>query len=69
MPKPDWLKESERNSDRSFPMCKDCAHFGRPVKETRHKGKDRCYLHECDIHPGCLNTMYSIGCEDHSPMR
>lgn len=45
-------------------LCCDCKHYGRPVKKTKHLGKEKVMVHECDIHPGCYNTMYSIVCDD-----
>lgn len=65
--KPEWLKEVERkkNSIAQEPnKCIDCLYFGRYVKDTKHRGKDRCAVHECDIHPGCFNTEFSICCSD-----
>ena len=67
MAKPDWLKENEKDRPKvedTAKKCVDCAYFGRPVKETRHKGKEKCMVHECDIHPGCMNTRFSLACED-----
>lgn len=69
--KPEWLKEAElrqQQSERFYRLCMDCTHFGRPVKHTKYKGKDDCLIHECDIHPGCMNTKFSVGCEDWDEM-
>lgn len=70
MPKPKWLKENQEKSrvEEQARKCMDCLHFGRPVKETRHRGKERCMIHECDIHPGCMNTRFSLACSDWKPM-
>ncbi len=65
--KPEWLKQREAeqaDKDRYRNLCMDCEHFGRPVKHTRYKGKEDCLIHECDIHPGCMNTKFAVGCED-----
>ena len=67
MPKPQWLKDKEMGAKRlSYDpdLCCECIYYGRIVKHTRHKGKERVEVHECDIHPKCLNTKYSICCED-----
>lgn len=68
MTKPEWLKEVERKkslaSTYTPKMCKDCAYFGKPIKQTKHRGKERVWVHECDIHPGCMNTVYSVCCGD-----
>lgn len=52
-----------------FPKCMDCCHYGPPLYEQEGRrdsdGKRRFVLvHECQIHPGCLNTDNSKGCED-----
>lgn len=70
MAKPDWLIEQERKKSqpkREFPKCCDCVYYGRPVKKTRHKGKELIPVFECDLHPGCFNTMYSVRCDDWTP--
>lgn len=68
MTKPDWLIEAEKKKNqpvRGYTYCKDCKHFnGKYIRETKHKGKERCAVWECAIHPGCYNTRYSIRCED-----
>lgn len=66
MPKPQWLREKENIKNRVYKMCVDCEHFGKPIKNIRYKSKENCMLHECEIHPGCMNTRFSIGCEDWS---
>lgn len=67
MTKPEWLKEQERK--KNLPLhepkkCVDCIYFGKFVKMTKHRGKTKCEVHECEIHPGCFNTMFSICCSD-----
>lgn len=67
MPKPQWLIDREnenKRTNREPDMCCDCTFFGAFVRETKHKRKDWCEVHECEIHPGCLNTKYSIGCNN-----
>lgn len=67
MTKPQWLIDKENHKleiHRDPDMCCDCLYFGAFVKKTKHKGKDWCEVHECDIHPGCFNTEYSICCDD-----
>lgn len=46
--------------------CMMCAHYGPFVHYTRHKndGPKNVDVHECAIHPGCMNTMYSLACRD-----
>lgn len=67
MLKPDWLKEREKKRNAPAPVtCETCIYFGRFVKWTKHKGKEHCEVRECDIHPKCLNTKYSIRCSDHT---
>lgn len=48
-------------------LCKDCVYFGPIVDWTIHKGSERTEVHECDIHPKCLNTVYSVCCDDWTP--
>ena len=67
MSKPQWLKDRESQAKRITvepDYCRDCIYFGKFVKRTRHKGKELVDVHECDINPGCLNTKYSICCDD-----
>ena len=67
MPKPQWLKDKEAQAHRAVyepALCCDCVHYGKMFKWTRHRGDERVTGHECDLHSGCLNTKYSIGCED-----
>lgn len=68
MPKPQWLKDIDNEVEKpKFEprRCGDCQHFnGKPIKEVKHKNKERCMLWECAIHPGCLNTKYSVRCSD-----
>lgn len=45
-------------------LCCDCKHYGKPLRWTKHNGKEKVTVHECEIHPGCYNTMYSAKCED-----
>ena len=67
MTKPQWLKDKEQDVQRivrQYDMCADCIYYGQFVKWTKHKGNKIVEVHECDIHPGCLNTEYSICCDD-----
>lgn len=67
MPKPQWLKDREAQAQRLTAepeLCCDCIYYGPPVGYAKHKGKERVEVHECDIHPNCLNTKYSLRCGD-----
>lgn len=70
-PKPKWLKDAEAKAytppKKEPDKCVDCAYYGPVVGNTKHKGKERTSIHECDIHPGCLNTRFSICCSDWTP--
>jgi hypothetical protein len=69
MPKPQWLKDKEMDAQRVLvepDFCADCIYFGKFVKMTKHKSKEHVEVHECDIHPNCLNTKYSICCDDYT---
>lgn len=67
MSKPQWLKDKEgERQQKVFRLCKDCVHFtGTYIKETKHKDKEKCSVWECAIHQGCLNTIYSVCCDDY----
>ena len=65
MPKPGWMKDNERKKNLPDPdTCLTCIYFGQVVGFTKYKNKERVEVRECDIHPKCLNTKYSIRCED-----
>lgn len=67
MPKPQWLKDREHDAQRlvrRHDMCSDCLYYGEFVKWSRGKGDKLLEVHECDIHPKCMNTEYSICCDD-----
>lgn len=68
MPKPEWLKKAEKEKlvvhRREFDKCVDCLHYGPLLYYTRHKGKEMTGVHECEAHPGCMNTAYSYSCDD-----
>ena len=67
MPKPQWLRDREMQVHRVTvdpDLCGDCIYFGTFAKYARWRGKEVVELRECDIHPNCLNTKYSICCED-----
>ena len=67
MTKPQWLIDNERKRNAPEPdMCHTCIYYGKIVGTTKHRGKTRCDVHECDIHPGCFNTQFSICCADHT---
>lgn len=66
MPKPEWLVEQEkRKPAKEYLTCATCVYFGKPIRETTYKGKERCVIHECSLHPGCFNTKFSIICDDY----
>lgn len=70
MPKPDWLVEVEQNRNRITvdpDTCSDCVYLGQPIKLTKHKDRVWTEVFECDIHPGCFNTKFSICCDDFTP--
>lgn len=56
--------EALRRLAKKLRYCQYCKHFGKPIEQTLHQGKQRCTVHECEIHPGCMNTEYSLSCED-----
>lgn len=67
MSKPQWLIDKEMQAQRidvEPDHCDECIYYGRFVKMTKHRGREYTEVHECDIHPGCLNTKYSICCDD-----
>lgn len=65
MTKPQWLIDQEKKKQAPEPRkCCDCIYYGKIVGTTKHKGKERCNVHECDIHPKCFNTRFSICCDD-----
>ena len=67
MSKPKWLKDKESGVQRyvrSYDMCENCIYFGSVVGYTRRHDGQRAAVHECDIHPNCLNTEHSICCDD-----
>lgn len=67
MSKPQWLKDREQQVQRVCvepDYCCSCVYYGPIVKFTKHKGKERVEVHACDVHPNCLNTKYSICCDD-----
>lgn len=67
MPKPQWLIDKEQGVQRirTEPnTCGKCKYFGRHIKMIRYKGASWEGLHECDVHPGCFNTKFSICCDD-----
>lgn len=67
MSKPQWLKDREAQVQRITvdpELCCECIYYGKFVKYTKYKDKEKVEVHDCDIHPNCLNTKYSICCED-----
>lgn len=67
MPKPQWLKDREAQARRIVvepDLCHECIYYGPFVKYAKYRGKELVEVHSCDIHPNCLNTKYSICCED-----
>jgi len=72
MPKPQWLKDHEQKKERVVrdpDKCGQCAYFGAFVRNVKHRGREYVELRECDIHPNCLNTKYSIYCDDFTPVK
>lgn len=69
MSKPEWLKDKEaEHPERVFRKCYQCVHFfGQRIGTTKHKSVEKVEVWECAIHPGCLNTKYSICCDDYNP--
>ena len=68
MPKPKWLKDKEANAKKLIVEpnhCGDCIYFGKFIKNIKYKNKEWVELRECDIHPNCFNTKYSICCDDY----
>ncbi len=49
----------------SMSLCCTCRYFGKYVRRTKYKGKEWTDIHECDLHPGCLNSYHSIQCSDY----
>lgn len=67
MTKPQWLIDNEYDATpihNQPKLCGNCIYFGKFVKMTKHKDKEKCEVHECDIHPGCMNTKFSVCCDD-----
>lgn len=68
MAKPDWIVEEERNKAiilrGKLRYCRDCAYYGRYIKRTKRKGGRVTNVYECDLHSKCLNTKFSLSCED-----
>lgn len=67
MSKPQWLIDKEMQARRVSvepDTCDKCIYYGRLVKYSKHRDKEKVEVHECDLHPGCLNTKYSICCDD-----
>ena len=67
MSKPQWLEDIEEAARHPEVFCRDCAYFGKIIDWTKHRGTERVEVHECDIHPKCLNTVYSVCCDDWTP--
>ena len=68
--KPQWLKDIEDgvvHHKRDYNTCGTCIYFGKVIKYVRHRGKNWIQLCECEIHQGCLNTEYSVCCDDYTP--
>lgn len=68
MTKPDWLVENERSKRQpKFKKCMDCIYYGPVIEKRKIKRSGKVtyiYMHECDIHPGCLNSDLSLRCSD-----
>lgn len=45
-------------------LCYDCEYYGIPIKITKHQGKEKTAVHECELHEGCFNTKFSGACKD-----
>lgn len=67
MAKPDWLVEAEETKKRelNLTLCETCKYYGKPLKKTKHRGKETVIVYACEKHPGCMNTKYSIRCSDY----
>lgn len=71
MAKPKWLTDRAKENAsaerlaRKLRYCADCVNYGPPVKSAVHRGKQITSIHECLIHPGCMNSEYSLSCEDY----
>lgn len=64
----DAIEEAKRDkkiADKAQ-RCMMCQHYGPFIKYTRHKndGPKDVDVHECAIHPGCMNTRFSLACSD-----
>lgn len=78
MPKPEWLEENENKPPKQYdslgrekrkvPYCTDCKYYlGKPIKYNgQHKGTGPHNVEHwaCKKHPACINTMYSLSCDD-----
>lgn len=68
MPKPKYLDNpGPPRAIREAKKCVWCEHLGRPVKWTKHKGREKTAVYECSRHPGCMNTEHSLACQDWIP--
>lgn len=68
MAKPEWLQEQEEYvpAKEYVGKCIQCIHYGKFHHYTRWRGDGpkNLQVHECAIHPGCMNTSHSLGCDD-----
>lgn len=67
MTKPQWLIDAENRKYIPEPRkCCNCIYYGKPMKETKYRDKERVMLYQCDLHPGTFNTKYSVCCIDYN---
>jgi hypothetical protein len=62
-----FVETGDKTEPASHNMCSDCLHYGDVVSKARHLGKEMVAVHECRLHVGCMNTKYSICCDDFDP--
>ena len=59
-----FVEESAKPPSRVPDLCCDCLYYGEVVKMSKHLGKELVEVHSCTKHEGCMNTKYSICCDD-----
>lgn len=66
MAKPKWLVEHEAAKSKTarFNHCFDCFFKGEPVGFTRYHDKGKYVQRRCTKHPKCVNTEFSLACDD-----
>ena len=63
------IKERQRRIWETSNHCSDCAFYGMPVGVSSRKvrGGVKVVVHECALHPKCMNTVFSCACGDYRP--